>query len=459
MTATLFLLAALALIVICGLFVAAEFSFITVSRATVERAAADGDRRAAGVLTALRSLSTQLSGAQVGITVTNLAIGFLAEPAIADLLNGPLTSLGLPDAGARTVSIIVALVLATALTMILGELVPKNLAIARPLQTASAVQGFMRGFTASIRPLIIFFNGTANRLLRLLGVEPQEELASARSAEELAGLVAHSANEGALADETATLVQRSLEFGDRRARDVMTPRTRMHTLDRDATVADVITASQQTGFSRFPIISLDPGDDEIVGVTHVRQALAVPFDRRRAVPVMAIARVASAVPESLELDALLDRLRLDGQQLALVVDEFGATAGLVTLEDLVEELVGDVRDEHDQPSSPSGHQEADGRWVLSGLLRLDEVEDLTEIELPEDRSYDTLAGLVLRHLGRMPQVGDEVDVESLSPDGGVLRLQVTALDRHRIDQVTMRAAEPARSDADAAAGVDAGGAA
>lgn len=442
MTAILLLLAALGLILVCGVFVAAEFSFITVSRSVVERAAADGDRGAAGVLLALRSLSTQLSGAQVGITVTNLAIGFLAEPAIADLLDGPLTSLGLPAAGARSISIATALILATAVTMIMGELVPKNLAIARPLQTASAVQAWMRGFTATIRPLITFFNGTANRLLRLLGVEPQEELASARSAEELAGLVARSANEGALADETAALVQRSLAFGDRRARDVMTPRTRMHTLDRDATVADVITASQLTGFSRFPIISLDPGDDEIVGVTHVRQALAVPFDRRSTVPVMAIARTAPAVPESLELDALLDRLRLDGQQLALVVDEFGATAGLVTLEDLVEELVGDVRDEHDGGSTPIGHREDDGRWVLSGLLRLDEVESLTDIELPEDRNYDTLAGLVLRHLGRMPQVGDEVEVESVAPDGGVLILQVTALDRHRIDQVTMRAATP-----------------
>lgn len=438
MTAILLLLAALALILVCGVFVAAEFSFITVSRATVERAAADGDRRAAGVLRAMKSLSTQLSGAQVGITVTNLAIGFLSEPAIADLLDGPLAALGMPEAGARSISIAAALVLATALTMILGELVPKNLAIARPLGTAGAVQAFMRGFTSSIHPVIRFFNGTANSLLRLLGVEPQEELASARSADELAGLVAHSANEGALGDETATLVQRSLEFGDRRARDVMTPRTRMHTLDRDASVADVITESQRTGFSRFPIISLDPGDDEIVGVIHVRQALAVPFDRRATVPVMAIARTAPAVPESLELDALLDRLRLDGQQLALVVDEFGATAGLVTLEDLVEELVGDVRDEHDQPAAPSGHRDGDGRWVLSGLLRLDEVEDMTQIQLPEDRSYDTLAGLVLRQLGRMAQVGDEVEVQSEAPDGGVYVLQVTSMDRHRIDQLTLR---------------------
>ncbi len=451
MTATILLLAALALIVVCGLFVAAEFSFITVSRSTVERAAADGDRRAGGVLAALRTLSTQLSGAQVGITITNLAIGFLAEPAIADLLRGPLGSAGLPDPAVRSVSILIALILATALTMILGELVPKNLAIARPLQTAGAVQGFMRGFTASIRPIIVFFNGTANRLLRVLGVEPQEELASARSAEELAGLVAHSANEGALADETAMLVERALEFGDRRARDVMTPRTRMHTLDRDATVADVITASQQTGFSRFPIVSLDPGDDEIVGVTHVRQALAVPFDRRATVPVMAIARAASAVPESLELDALLDRLRLEGQQLALVVDEFGATAGLVTLEDLVEELVGDVRDEHDQPSPPTSHQDGDGRWVLSGLLRLDEVEDLTQIELPSDRSYDTLAGLLLRELGRMAEVGDAVGVDTVAPDQGRMILEVVALDRHRIDQIAMYPAPPPDEDPLAAA--------
>jgi CBS domain containing-hemolysin-like protein len=341
------------------------------------------------------------------------------------------------------VSVILALILATALTMIFGELVPKNLAIARPLQTAGAVQSLMRTFTRIASPVIKICNGSANALVRGLGVEPQEELASARSAEELAGLVAHSANEGALAGETATLVQRSLAFGDRRARDVMTPRTRMYTLDRDATVADVIIASQRTGFSRFPIISEDPGDDEIMGVTHVRQALAVPFDRRSTVPVMAIARPAPAVPESLELDALLDQLRQDGQQLALVVDEFGATAGLVTLEDLVEELVGAVRDEHDQPGVSAGHEDEQGHWVLPGLLRLDEVSDLTSVDLPEDRSYDTLAGLVLRLLGRMSVVGDEVAVEAQNT-GQQLILRVDKLDRHRIDQLTMRPApEPA----------------
>jgi CBS domain containing-hemolysin-like protein len=444
-TSVLYLLLAIALIVVCGLFVAAEFSLITVSRAVVEREAQQGDRRARGVLQALRTLSTQLSGAQIGITLTNLAVGVLAEPAISHLLRPPLGLLAIHGGAATTVSAIIGILLATALTMIIGELVPKNLAIAHPRETAGAVQGFIRGFTTATAPIIRLFNGTANALLRLLGVEPQEELASARSAEELVGLVRRSATEGTLADETATLVERSLVFGDLRARDVMTPRTRMQSLENDATVADIVAASQRTGFSRFPVLSEDPADDEVAGVVHVRQALSVPFERRAAVPAIAIARQPPRVPESLEVDALLRQLRLGGQQLALVVDEFGGIAGLATLEDVVEELVGDVRDEHDQPSAPIGTRTRPGEWSLPGLLRIDEVLELTGIELPEHRSYDTIAGLVLRELGRIAVVGDEVQVEATALAGlrtVQVALRVTALDRLRIDSLVLRALQP-----------------
>ncbi|MDD7968732.1 CNNM domain-containing protein [Actinomycetospora lemnae] len=180
MTEALLILAAAALVVACGVFVAAEFAFVGVDRATVEREA-EHDRRARGVLSALRSLSTQLSAAQLGITVTNLAIGFLAEPAIARLLRGPLTTLGLSGAAASAVSLTVALVLSTAVTMIFGELVPKNLAISQPLRTSRAVQGVMRAFTTVTRPLVVLLNNTSNVLVRGVGVEPTEELASARS--------------------------------------------------------------------------------------------------------------------------------------------------------------------------------------------------------------------------------------------------------------------------------------
>lgn len=443
---------AVVLMVACGLFVCAEFSFITVSRAQVEREAESGDRGAVGVLHALRTLSTQLSGAQLGITVTNLAIGVLAEPAISRLLRPLLGDVGITGRPASTVSAVIGILLATAATMTIGELVPKNLAIALPRETAGAVQRFMRMFTLVAAPIIRLFNGTANALLRLLGVAPQEELASARSAEELVGLVRRSADEGTLADETAALVERSLTFGDLRARDVMTPRTRMQVMEHDATVADVIAASRRTGFSRFPVLSNNPSDDEVAGVVHVRQALSVPFERRSAVPAMSIARQAPRVPESLEVDALLVQLRESGQQLALVVDEFGGTDGMVTLEDVVEELVGEVRDEHEQFSTAPAHRSGVGDWSIPGLLRIDEVRELTGLELPEHRSYDTVAGLVLRQLGRLAEVGDTVEIEATALAGlrtVPVTLRVLRLDRRRIDTLELRAH---LSDADPGAG-------
>src|SRR5215210_2050404 len=260
------LLIALALLLVaaCGTFVAAEFAFVTVDRASVERAAAAGDRRARGVREALGTLSTQLSAAQLGITLTNLLIGFLAEPAIADLLDRPLESAGVSGTAATSVSLIIALVLSTGVTMVFGELVPKNLAIDKPLGTARAVQGFQRGFTRATAIIVRLFNGMANAILRRIGIEPQEELASARSPEELASLVRRSAAQGTLAVDTASLLQRSLAFGDRRAADVMTPRRGVQTVRVDAPVAAVLEQARATGRSRFPVLA--DGSEDVVGV-------------------------------------------------------------------------------------------------------------------------------------------------------------------------------------------------
>src|SRR3954454_2806664 len=240
MIEVLLILLALALVVACGAFVAAEFSFVTVDRGAAERAEAHG------VLDALRTLSTQLSGAQLGITVTNLLIGFLAEPSIARLIGGP-----------EPVAVIIALVLATGVTMVFGELVPKNLAIAQPLATARAVQGFMRGFTRATRPVITVLNGAANALLRRIGVEPQEELASARSPEELVSLVRHSAERGTLERGTAALLQRSLVFGERRAEEIMIPRGRVVSVREADPVDVVIEKAGASGRSRFPVVGAD----------------------------------------------------------------------------------------------------------------------------------------------------------------------------------------------------------
>ena len=438
MIEVLLVLVALALVVACGAFVAAEFAFVTVDRPSVERAVEEGDKKAAGVLSALQSLSTQLSAAQVGITLTNLLIGFLAEPSIARLIDDPLESAGVSGDAVTGVALVIALTLATGTTMVFGELVPKNLAITRPLATARAVQGFQRAFTVATGPIVRFFNGTANAVLRRLGVEPQEELASARSPEELASLVRHSASEGTLEVSTATLLQRSLDFTERRAHEIMTPRGSVCALAADAPVLAVIERARASGHSRFPVTR----GDAFVGVAHVKDAVTVPFAQRGALSVADVMKPPLMVPESLELDQLLEELRRGGLQMALVVDEFGNVDGLVTMEDLVEELVGEVQDEHD-PGEQRWRREADGRWELSGLLRPDEVQRATEIRLPEDEDYETVAGLLADRLARMPEAGDEVQLPARDRDEAEreVRLTVLAMDGLRVDRIRLELLE------------------
>jgi len=439
MTEWILLGISLLLILACGVFVAAEFAFVTVDRSAVDRREAAGDTGAAGVQKALRSLSTQLSGAQVGITITNLAIGFLAEPAISTIVDGPLDAAGLPHRYVGPVAIAIGLVLSTALTMIFGELVPKNLAIARPMGVALATQGFQRGFTALMAWPIRFLNGSANAAVRRLGIEPQEELRSARSSTELASLIQRSASVGTLDADTAELMEKSVEFGTRTAGEIMTPRVRTATLDATDRASAVIELTRQTGHSRFPVLD---DNDNVVGTVHVKHAVALPVHERATARVRNIMIKPIQVPDSLRLDPLLAILRVDGFQMAVVLDEYGGHAGIVTLEDVVEEIVGDISDEHD-PLGARARERRDGSWWLSGLLRPDEVEDLTGVALAEHEDYDTVAGLVMRELGRMPVVGDAVQVvaprredDTIVEDHVVLT--VDRLDGLRIDRLTLQ---------------------
>jgi CBS domain containing-hemolysin-like protein len=429
----------LLLIAACGVFVAAEFAFVTVDRAQIERDAESGDHAAQGVQSALRSLSTQLSGAQVGITITNLAIGFLAEPAVSGLIRGPLEAIGVPDGAVRPVATATGLALGTFLTMIFGELVPKNLAIAKPMQTARATQRFMRGFTAVNRVPIRLLNGSANAAVRRLGLEPQEELRSARSSTELASLISRSASVGTLDPDTAELMERSVEFGTRTAGEIMTPRVRTLSLEEGDRALQVIELARSSGHSRFPVLD---ADDTVVGTVHVKHAVALPVHERGTTRVKHLMAKPIVVPDSLRLDPLLALLREDGFQLAVVLDEYGGHAGIVTLEDVVEEIVGDIADEHDRFGSRA-RKRRDGSWLLSGLLRPDEVEDLTGVPLPESEDYDTVAGLVLQVLGRIPGPGDiaEVPVPE-GPDDDQSRqrlvtLTVEHMDGLRVDRVAM----------------------
>ncbi|WP_235736083.1 hemolysin family protein [Nocardioides alcanivorans] len=446
MTEWILLGVAVLLVLACGVFVAAEFAFVTVDRSTVDRAAASGDAGAAAVQTALRSLSTQLSGAQVGITVTNLAIGYLAEPAIAGLIRDPLGSLGVPDAAVSPTAITIALVLSTAGTMIFGELVPKNLAIALPLQTAKATARPQRAFTALMRGPIRVLNGSANFLVRRLGVEPQEELRSARSSTELASLIARSADQGTLDADTAVLMEKSVEFGTRTAAEIMTPRVRTQTLETNDRAEAVLDLARSTGHSRFPVLD---GADAVVGTVHVKHAVALPVHERPTTKIKHIMVKPIIVPDTIRLDPLLALLRRDGFQMAVVLDEYGGHAGIVTLEDVVEEIVGDIADEHDRLGA-RGRQRRDGSWSLSGLLRPDEVEDLADVSLPDSEHYDTVAGLVLQELGRIPMPGDVVEVPLPHPfvDGDedrpprqVAVLKVERMDGRRIDRIRLTTRE------------------
>jgi len=408
--------------------VASEFALTALERSQVDGHVAEvGDRRARAVQKAHRALSFQLSGSQLGITVTTLVTGYIAEPAIASLFRPALNAIGLSDGLAAGTATVLSLLFATALSMVFGELVPKNLAIADPLRTARAVVWLQSGFAHAFRWLITGLNGAANTVVRRLGVEPAEELRSARSPSELSSLVRSSAQHGTLDAGTATLLDRSLRFTDRVAEDLMTPRVRVESLDADDTVADLVALARRSGFSRFIVHDRDP--DSVLGVVHVKQAFGVPASEREHVALRGIVQSVPTVPESLDGDELLTRLRSSGLQLAVVVDEYGGTAGIVTLEDLVEEIVGDVRDEHDRAEQAQVRPLGRGSWLVSGLLRSDEVADATGFEMP-DGDYETLAGLVLAQLGHIPDVGEDVDVDGW-------RLTVMRRDRNRIAELRL----------------------
>jgi CBS domain containing-hemolysin-like protein len=435
MTEWLLLLAAVLLTALTGFFVAAEFSLTTVDRGQAEQAARSGDRRAAGVLEALRGLSTELSAAQLGITLTTLVVGFLAEPALGGLLEPVLAALGMSEAATAPTAVALGIALATFLQMILGELGPKNLAIARPLPTAEFVSPGLRAFTRVTGPVVRGLQALANGIVRRLGIEPREELDQTRDAAGLAAVARRSAEEGDLSPIAARLLSRSLGLREKWATDVMTPRTRLWALSATATAAEVIDVAIRSGNSRFPVYGTDL--DEVTGVVHVKQAVAVPEEERWRRTVGELAEPVLAVPSSLRLDPLLDQLREQGLQLALVVDEWGATLGIVTLEDIVEELVGEITDETDRPLRQLRRDGED--WLLSGLLRPDEVRDRTGIPVPEGR-YETVAGFVLERLAHLPAEGESVEIEGW-------RLTVAGLEGRRVAR--LRASPQAVQPADA----------
>ncbi|GAA4506067.1 hemolysin family protein [Brevibacterium yomogidense] len=404
----LLLLLALLMILGNGVFVAAEFALLTLDKHTVDQAVAAKAPFAGTIQRATKQLSTQLSAAQVGITITALMTGYLMEPSVGALLAPVLGLLGLPQSVVAGIALGIALVLSTILSMVIGELIPKNLAISAPMHAARIAVPFQYVFSIVFKPIIAVLNGTANKVLISMGIEPQEEGAAGRSPEELTALVRHSADEGKLDEQTADLLERTLSFSQRTAEDVMTPRTRMVSVTKDSTASDIVDLARRTGFSRFPVVR--ESLDDIAGVVHIKSALSVPLDNRSDAFAGGLMTDVAQVPETLPLDRLLLRLRTRSMQMVVVVDEYGGTAGVATLEDAVEELVGEVADEHDR-LRVHVRPARDGSWIVPGRLRTDEVSSAVNIDIPEEADYETVAGYVMFVLGRIPDEGDEVRID------------------------------------------------
>jgi CBS domain containing-hemolysin-like protein len=414
------LLAVLFLTLGTGYFVAAEFAFVAVRRGKLEERAEEGDRRSRRAIRVHKRLSFMLSGAQLGITITSLVVGFIAEPTLGRALEPVIDPLGMSEQASTRVAIGIGLFIATVGQMVVGELAPKNLASARPEGTARALAGPTLLFLRIAGPVIRVSDGASNRLLRAVGIEPVEELVGGVSVEELDLIVEESAESGKLTVRQAALLERAIDFGTLLAAAAMVPWNRV------STIASVATCEQlrrrvAEAHSRFPVLDEDGG---VFGVVHAKDLLDVDDDALDTTPVAALTRPPLVVPEVATLRTVLAELRREGTEMAIVADEHGAPAGVITLEDIVEELVGDISDEYD-PAEAEAEAHDDGSWTVPGRLRLDEIDRSTGIELPEGEAYDTVAGLVMSQLQRLGEVGDRVEVagvaiEILARDGWAL---------------------------------------
>ncbi|MFI8230523.1 hemolysin family protein [Streptomyces sp. NPDC085900] len=427
--AVLGLLAVFVLTAGTGYFVAQEFAYVSADRLALAREARAGDRRAARALKVLERLSFMLSGAQLGITVTGLVVGFIAEPSVSALLRPALSGVGVPGAAVTGISVVVSFVGATVVQMVLGELVPKNLAIAVPERLAKSLAASTLTYLKIVGPVVRIFDGAANRLLRETGIEPVEELHHGATLEELGHLIGESHEQGRLSKDTAELLDHALEFSERTLDEVMVPRADTVFVRADANASEAVDLIGKYGHSNHPVLGEHP--DDVGGVLGVRELMRLPADRLASTTAGELARRPLLLPDTLPLPEAVERMRERDDEFAVVLDEHGGVAGVVTYEDIAEELFGDIADESDTVTHLAV-ADTDG-WLVDAGRRLDEVAEATGIELPEEDDYDTVAGLVVDRLGRFPAVGDRLTVAL--PDGGRAVIDVRALDRHVPERV------------------------
>ena len=389
------------MILATAFFVAAEFAFLAADRARVESEARGGNRRSKTLLKVLKELSFQLTGAQLGITITAVLIGFIAKPTIASILYSPVQKI-VGEGAKESVSLVLAIVLATFAAMILGELVPKNIAIAKTNLTAKMLAGPFQMYSFAAKPVIALSDATSNWLTRRLGVEPAQELERVPNLEDLSSLIRTSGEEGTLAFHEVDLLTKSLRFARKSANEVMVPRLAIHSLPRGATITDLVQLSETTGLSRFPVVDTDL--DSVIGIAHVKSALLIEPEKRNRQPVETVMGDILAIPETRDLLSVMTDMRRRRIPLAVVVDEYGGTEGIVSIEDLLEEIVGEIEDEYDDVVE-NGLEERAGVFTVSGSLHPHEVADLSGFEIQDGR-YETIAGFALEKLQRIPSPGE-----------------------------------------------------
>lgn len=427
------------LIVLNGVYVAGEFCLLAVDTSQVDVLAGQGQRRARGVRALLRRLGFHLAGAQLGITLTSLVLGIIAEGTVGRLIEWALGGWGTSLASAGVVAV-VAIALAAAAQMVFGELLPKNLAVSRPLGTSLALAPVLRLYGIIAAPLTLLFNGIANATVRGLGLEPTEELRTVRTRDELEYVV-RSSRRRTLSDSQADLLVRTLRLGRKDAADALTPRTAMSAIGAAATLGELVELARTSGHSRFPVVGAST--DDVLGIAEVRDVFSIEAADREGTPVETIMRPVVAVAESRKLDGVLADMAAADCRLCVVVDEHGGTAGILSREDIAEELVGDIADEFDEPAALTLRRP--GQPVtLAGTATLDEVEEAAGLVVPPG-PYETLAGFVLERLGEIPAAGAVAAWNDW-------RLEVTETDGLRVAEVRISPPDPAPDDADSQGG-------
>lgn len=404
LTLLLGILLTLAIIAACGFFVAQEFAYMSVDRSRMAARAEKGDAQAARVLAITKRTSFMLSGAQLGITVTGLLIGYVAEPLIGESIGTLLGGVGIDPAVSVLIGTVGALLLATIVTMIFGELYPKNLAIASPEPLARALAVPTRIYLMLFGWLITVFDVAANALLRLLRIEPLEDVDESATARDLEAIIEESRASGDLPDDLSMIIDRILDFPHRDVEHAMVPRSRIDSISPDTTVGEV-RALMATGHTRYPVIG---DEDDPVGVVELIDLLR--GQHSDDAPVSTMMREAVVLPTTMQLPVALDRMRQTRNELACVVDEYGNFDGILTIEDLTEEVIGEISDEHDLDVHEIVSVGED-HWRLPGDIHLDEVERLIGHDLPRDDA-ETIAGLIISEHG------------DLLPEGAVVRIDL-----------------------------------